>query len=80
MDRAAHLDNKDLWFPHEALALVSLEQGRHVLDADLAVVGEHVIVLAVAQEGEQEAVGIRMVLLGGCRYRPDPQDSLSQQN
>lgn len=53
-----YLHNKDLGFSDEALALVSFEHGGDVLDADLAVVCVDVIVLAVAKEGEQEAVGV----------------------
>lgn len=62
-----YLHNEDLWFSNEGLALVSFEHGRDVLDADLAVVRVNVIVFAVAQEGEQKAVGVRMIGLGSWR-------------
>lgn len=53
-----YLQNKDLWLSHEALAFVSFEQGRDILNADLAIEGVNVIVLAVAQEHEHKAVHI----------------------
>lgn len=60
-----YLQNENLGLPHEALALVSFEQRRDVLYADLPVVGVDVVVLAVAQENQQEAVHVRVVFL--CR-------------
>lgn len=61
----AYLQHKDLGLPDQALALVTFEERRNVLDADLAVVGVHVLVLAVAQENEHEAIRIRVIILSG---------------
>ena len=58
----SYLQDKDLWFPYKALALVSFEHGCDVLDFDLAVVGINVVVLTVAQEDEQEAVCVRVIV------------------
>lgn len=58
----SHLQDEDLGLPHQALALVPFEHRCDILDADLPVVGVDVVVLSVAQEGQQEAVHVRVVL------------------
>ena len=53
-----YLYYKDLGLSCKTLALVSFEHGCDVLDANLAIISENMIILAVAQEDEQKAVGI----------------------
>lgn len=62
---SSYLQHKDLWLPDEGPALISFEEGCDVLDADLAIVRIYVVVLAVAQEDQQEAVCVGMIGLGG---------------
>lgn len=53
-----YLYYKELWLSCKTLALVSFEHGRDLLDANLPIVCENMIILAMAQEDEQKAVSI----------------------
>lgn len=56
-----HLQDEDLWFPHQTLTFVSSEQRCHVLDFDLAVIGINVPIFTVAQEHTDKAVSIYVI-------------------
>jgi len=58
-----YLQYKDLGLAHEASALVSFEQGGDLLDADLAILGVHLVLLPVTQEDAHEAVRVQVVRL-----------------
>lgn len=56
-----HLQDEDLWFPHQTLTLVSSEQSRHFLDFDHTIVGVNMSVFTVAQKHADEAVSICVI-------------------
>lgn len=56
----SHLNDENLGFPNQALALVPFEEACQHRDFNFGIVGVNVVAFAMAQEDTHKAVGIHV--------------------